>query len=93
MSIYKTSRYAYSKLDYVQTALTSYPKPIVFYKIGYSSTFTYYEHVYIEGERLDQISSKYYNVPTLWWYIAQNNPGITNFNMILPGTVLKIPHV
>ena len=93
MAIYRNSRYSYSKIDYVQTALTDYPKPIVFYQIGYSSPFSYYEHVYIEGERLDQISLQYYNVPTLWWYIAQNNPSITNFNKLIPGTVLRIPHV
>lgn len=93
MAIYKSSRYAYSKVSFVQTSETSYPKPVVFYDIGISTVLSFYEHIYIEGERLDQISTKYYKVPTLWWYIAQNNPSIKDFNNIVPGTVIRVPRV
>lgn len=93
MAIYKNSRYAYSKVSFLQTALLSDPKPIVFYEMGSSTTMSFYEHVYTEGERLDQISTHYYGVPTLWWYIAQNNQNIKDFNAITPGSVIRVPRV
>jgi hypothetical protein len=93
MAIYKNSRYALSKVDFVQTSLSTHPKPIVFYDIATSSVLTYFEHIYVGGERIDQISNQYYGVPSLWWYIAQNNPLIKNFNLITPGTVIRVPSV
>jgi hypothetical protein len=93
MAIYKTSRYAYSKVSFVQTSITGYPKPVVFYEIGFDSPLSFYEHHYVQGERLDQISNMYYNVPTLWWFIAQNNPTIKDINNITPGTIIRVPRV
>ena len=42
-----------------------------------------------EGDRFDQLSSQYYNDPSLWWYIARANN--IKFNNIPAGTVIRIP--
>lgn len=91
--IYQTSRYYHQLIDY----LAFYPEgdnyPIVFYEMDAPGLATWSEHVFSEGERLDQLSYQYYHRPDLWWVIPEYNPQVPDFNNITPGTVLKIPHV
>jgi hypothetical protein len=93
MPIYKNSRYASSKVSFIQTAPTSYPKPIIFYNINEPTFTSFYEHPYIEGERLDQLANRYYRNSKMWWYIAEMNPHITDINNIAPGTIIRIRRV
>jgi nucleoid-associated protein YgaU len=67
--------------------------PIVFYAFSTPSVATYYEHTYLQGERLDQLAAKYYNNPNYWWIIPEFNPQIIDFVNITPGTVIRIPRV
>lgn len=91
--IYKGSRYEYSTVDYVATELNGAENPIVFYAITEFNNISYYEHTYVKGERLDQLSSKYYRTPRFWWMIPEANPQIADFTNIKEGTVLRIPRV
>ena len=93
MAIYKGSRYEYSTVDFVSTTLNGSSNPIVFYQFTQLGKITYYEHVYTEGERLDQIASRYYRNPNYWWIIPEFNPSITDFMNITPGTIIRIPNV
>lgn len=93
MAIYKGSRYEYSTVDYVTTTYGGSQNPIVFYIIDSPSVSTYYEHTYIEGERLDQIANTYYKNPLYWWIIPEFNPQLTDFTNIPGGTVIRIPNV
>lgn len=93
MTLYKGSRYEYSTVDYVATEVNGSENPIVFYSISSFDKASYYEHQYVLGERLDQISTKYYKNPGYWWIIPEFNPEITDFTNIAPGTVLRIPRV
>lgn len=93
MSIYKGSRYEYSTIDYFRTTETGTDKPYVMYQFSNLGLTNYWEHVYKQGERLDQIAFKYYNRPEFWWVIPEYNPSISDINNIAPGTVLKIPNV
>jgi len=93
MTIYKGSRYEYSKIDFVQTAANADANPIVFYQISSIPTLSYFEHVYVEGERLDEIAYKYYKSSSYWWIIPEFNTQLTDFTNIPSGTVLKIPNV
>jgi nucleoid-associated protein YgaU len=93
MAIYKGSRYEYSTVDFVAKTPNGDQNPIVFYSISDFTAVSYYEHTYITGERLDQISVKYYKTPSLWWLIPEFNPQLVDFTNIPTGTVLRIPNV
>lgn len=91
--IYQGSRYYNQLIDYFSFQETSDELPIVFYEFDAFGKITWSEHVYAEGERLDQISFNYYGRPDFWWLIPEYNPNIDDFTNIVPGTVLKIPRV
>lgn len=93
MSIYKGSRYEYSTIDYFTTVRNGEEKPTVFYSFSELGLVDYWEHVYVQGERLEQIAFKYYNRPEYWWIIPEYNPQILDINNISVGSVLKIPNV
>jgi len=93
MTIYKGSRYEYSTIDFVSTTAGGQANPIVFYEFSTLGTLTYFEHQYVQGERLDQIANKYYKDSEYWWIIPEFNPQIVDFTDIPEGTVLKIPNV
>lgn len=44
-----------------------------------------------EGARLDIVALRLYGDETLWWVIADVNPGLMWFDEIPVGTVLKVP--
>ena len=91
--IYQNSRYYTQLIDYVSFVPDGDSFPIVFYEFDNPGTVKWQEHVYLEGERLEQISQKYYERPDLWWVIPEYNPQISDFDNIVPGTVLRIPNV
>lgn len=93
MTIFKGSRYEYSIIDYVATKPNANENPIVFYETSNLGLVTYYEHIYTEGERLEQIANKYYKRPDYWWIIPEFNPEVEDFFNIPAGTVLRIPNV
>jgi hypothetical protein len=93
MSIYKGSRYYYSTIDFFSPKLDQADRPYVMYNFSSLGLTNYYEHQYVQGERLDQIAFQYYKRPEAWWYIAEYNPEIVDFNNIVPGTILRIPNV
>jgi phage tail protein X len=56
--------------------------------LGYSS-FLHYQTVY--GDRLDTLAYRFFADPTLWWIIADANPGIVYPQPIPVGSILAIP--
>jgi len=93
MTITAKSRYFYSDIEYLQLEAEGDNKPVVFYSFGDGGTITYNKHIYVQGERLDQLAQNYYNKPALWWVILEANPALPDFQNIRPGTVLVIPNV
>lgn len=93
MAIYNGSRYQYSNIDYVKTNDIDPALPIVFYEFTVFGTMSYQLHTYVQGERLDQISFRYYKRPDFWWAILEANPQITDPTSITPGTSIRIPRV
>ena len=91
--IYQTSRYYNQLIDYISFYEEGDNFPIVFYEFDNPGTVTWAEHTYSAGERLEQLSQKYYNRPDFWWIIPEYNPNIEDFNNITPGSILRIPHV
>jgi len=93
MTIYLGSRYEYATIDFFATKSGGDENPTVFYSVSNLGKVTYWTHTYKTGERLDQISNKYYNKPELWWLIAEYNPEVKDFMNIPANTKLRIPRV
>ncbi|CAB4174317.1 Phage Tail Protein X-like [uncultured Caudovirales phage] len=92
MTIFKGSRYEYSVIDFLSTTTDGSANPVVQYQFTNGGYMAYYEHVYVEGERLDEIAFKYYQLPGFWWSFMESNPEIADINNIPAGTVLRIPN-
>lgn len=93
MSIYQGSRYEYSVVDFVSIAQDADANAIVFYEVEDIGTISYREHIYRQGERIDNIAFDYYQDPALWWIILDANPEIEDPTNIKAGTVIRIPSV
>jgi hypothetical protein len=93
MSIYRGSRYEYSTIDFFSVSPDGSENPVVFYDFSGLGFVRYWEHIYVQGERLDQIAYKYYKRPEYWWIIPEYNPEITDITNITPGTVIRVPNV
>jgi nucleoid-associated protein YgaU len=44
-----------------------------------------------EGDRLDNIAGKVFGVPDYWWKIAQANPEVFYPEVLVPGSIIRIP--
>lgn len=93
MSIYNNSRYETSTIDFFKTTADGNNNPVVFYEFSDLGLISFWTHEYVQGERLDQLSAKYYGRPEFWWLIPEFNPEIENFLDIPAGTKLRIPNV
>jgi hypothetical protein len=67
--------------------------PIVFYEFDVPGKLSWWEHTYMQDERLETIAYQYYTRSDYWWLIPEYNPEITDYTNIAPGTVLRIPRV
>lgn len=93
VTIFRGSRYEDSVVDFISTEADGDSYPVVFYEFSEPGLIEYSDHYYVEGERLDELAYKYYGRPSLWWYLLELNPQITDIFNIEPGTVIRIPRV
>ena len=93
MTIYQGSRYEYSTIDFFAVKPNGNENPVVFYSVPTIGTLAYRQYTWVNGDRMDLISYKFYGRADLFWYILDANPNIQDPNDIEPGTVLKIPNV
>ena len=91
--IYQNSRYYNQLIDHVAFVDNGPANPIVFYELDNPGTIRWWQHIYKQGERLEQIAYQYYRRSVFWWLIPEYNPEIGDFVNIKPGTVLRIPRV
>jgi hypothetical protein len=91
MAIFKGSRYYYSEIEYLSLNENEASNPVVWYQFPSGGLSTFTIHVVVEGERLDEISYKYYERPSFWWKILESNPHVTDIMNIPAGTILRVP--
>ena len=91
--IYASSRYHNQVIDYIQIKPGGNITPNVFYQFDdlYNKTFTLY--AFKQGDKLYQLSYRFFGRPDMWWAIAEMNPEVQDFTRIQPGTLLRIPSV
>ena len=90
MAIYRGSRYESSVVDFIVLEPNGDALPVVFYEFSEFGFVPFIEHRVEEGERLDQISNKYYKTPNLWWLIPEFNPQIKDTVSVPAGTIVRI---
>lgn len=93
MTIYIGSRYEDSVVDFFSTNQPDNVAPVVFFQFPSIGQLEYVEYVWKLGDRLDNISNKFYRTPENWWVIAAYNPEVINPMDIAVGTRLRIPNV
>lgn len=93
MAIYLGSRYENSTVDFLAYRSTETAAPVVFYQFPDIGRITYSEYSWKDGDRMDQVATKFYRYPELWWLVAQANPQINDHSKIPAGAVLRIPVV
>ena len=79
------SRYRYTKQD--KKNKKNYYNTTVYKKVNEKNTDSYF--IAQEGDRCDNLATRFYGDPTLWWFIARVNNLTTN--NIPAGTSLRIP--
>lgn len=90
--IFERSRYEDEKVTTV-TDSDGEPHKAVRFPNYYPTEFVAKKHTIMQGERLDQLASKYYDDPEMWWIIAVSNPRTAFYpDQIPPGTTIRIPH-
>ena len=91
--LYVSSRYYNQSVDFIQLEDGGDITPVVFYQFDNISGQNYYLYTYKKGDKLYQLSYKFFGRPDMWWAIAEYNPQIQNIMNINPGTVIRIPNV
>lgn len=56
---------------------------------AYSFSFQFY--LVLQGDRIDNIAFRFYGDPLRWWVIADANPQIMDWSVLLPGTLIRVP--
>jgi|TARA_R100000081_G_scaffold66606_1_gene34400 nucleoid-associated protein YgaU len=79
------SRYRYTKQD--KKNKKNYYNTTVYKKVNEKNTDSYF--ITQEGDRCDNLATRFYGDPTLWWFIARVNNLTTN--NIPAGTSIRIP--
>lgn len=91
MPIYVGSRYEDATVDRV-LGRDGVMHPTAFAAGLPAESTDFLTYIVIEGERLDQIASRMYGRPDLWWVIANANPDLMLPDPLEAGTVLRIPN-
>jgi hypothetical protein len=75
--ISSTSRYAQVQVDSLHVTRNGVPIEIPFFKRRFipplTGQITFVQHLVKQGDRIDTITTKYLNDPTLFWRIADFN--------------------
>ena len=90
MTIYNGSRYENAIIDYFALENGGDAQPVLFYPFPDIGKIYYFEYEWLEDDRLDLLSIKFYGRPDLWWLILDFNPEIKDPQRIAPGTVIRI---
>lgn len=87
--IFEDSRYAKSVVLRTEGA-DGVSRPTV-YADGSPIYVPFIYYTVVEGDRLDNLASRFFNNPEYWWHLADANPEIFYPEDLTPGTVIRIP--
>ena len=88
MAIFNNSRYMGQTVMTIPTAEGN--QAVVFgAPNSMPPTFVYY--TVVQGDRFDLIAEKLFGVPDYWWKIASANPEIFYPDMLIAGSIIRLP--
>lgn len=89
--ISSTSRYALSNIVVAEDLDGNDVRVIVpSQQISYSFRYTNYQVK--EFDRLPDLAFRFFGNPALWWVIADANPEVMLWDVVLPaGTIIRVP--
>jgi hypothetical protein len=90
--IYSDSRYATGLVLRAEDPRSGSFKTAVYRKFPNIKAQFYY-YTWVEGDRIDRVSTDLLGSPSLWWRIMDLNPEIIDPFSIPLGTTLRIPSV
>lgn len=86
-----TSRYSNSNVVVVENETGKNVKVIV-PSNARAYTFNYVFYIISGQDRVDTIAEAFYGDPTQWWRVADSNPEILDWSVMIPGTKIRIPN-
>ena len=89
--IFLDSRYADGTLFKAWNARKSQYDLAVF-RTWTNEVKSFFIYEWVETDRIDNVATRFYGEPNLWWVILDMNPEILNPQNIPPGTQLRISH-
>lgn len=90
MAIFDSSRYVDNRLALV-TDPHGKARVTILRPQPFNWAFRYSEHVWSIDDRIDLLAAAKYGDSNWWWIIAQANPEIMDWTVVIPGTVLRVP--
>lgn len=54
-------------------------------------SFTFLTYAWTQLDRIDTLAYRFFGNATLWWRIANANPEILYWDIVVPGTQIRIP--
>ena len=87
---YQGSRYAGTEVIEPLNSQGGHPRVLTLRRIP--QTPGVFEHVVMEGERLDHLAHRFYNDPKKYWLLLDANPQELNpFELLRPGRRIQVP--
>jgi hypothetical protein len=90
MSVFTNSRY-YSQPILRLVAPNGLTLPTIFRTPPPIGSGTYLHYTVVEGDRFDRLAYTYYQDQTLWWVIADANPEVFYPDLLVEGSIIRIP--
>jgi len=87
------SRYYDATVDYFATKPNGENAPVLLYDFSEFGALNYIDYEWKNGDRLDNLATKFFLFPTRWWIIAEFNPKISDWLNVPAGTNIRIPRV
>jgi nucleoid-associated protein YgaU len=89
--IFLNSRYAKSEVMSVTSTTDVVRRTVLRTPPTALGALEFREYLWVDGDRIENISFKMLGDVNLWWYIMDFNPQIMDPLSIEPGTLIRVP--
>jgi hypothetical protein len=89
--ISSNSRYSDSSLALVASKRGTNLTVVPGQQREWAFNFTY--HQVTSADRIDLLADQFYGDARLWWHIADANPEVLDWSVLIPGQIIRIPSV
>lgn len=90
MTISAASRYANNTVENV-TGTDGVTRQTIMPRTPVSRTAVVADYTWHNGDRVDLLAARSYGDETMWWVLADANPGILDWTAVPDGTIVRVP--